>query len=318
VGMLADVAGDGAAHGLPQAALAARAVFDRANAVLGFDLGEVCFSGPQERLNATDVAQPALFAASVAMWNAMQAAGLADRYRPDAAAGLSLGEYTALWLAECFSFEDGLRIVRARGELMQAAAAAAPSGMVSIMGLDERAVQDLCDRSRQPGEVLSAANFNCPGQIVVSGSAAACERVVRLAEQAGGKAVALKVAGAFHSELMRPAAERLAGVLAGVTMRSPRIAVLSNVTGDYHEGDPDRIRQLLVEQVTRPVRWEQGVRRMLADGCGRFVEVGPGRVLTGLLRKIDRGAEAVNVSDASGLKRAGEAQAGQSARSARR
>jgi [acyl-carrier-protein] S-malonyltransferase len=302
VGMLADVAADGAAHGRPQAALAARAVFDRANAVLGFDLAEVCFAGPQERLNATDVAQPALFTASVAMWNAMQAAGLADRYKADAAAGLSLGEYTALWLAGCFSFEDGLKIVRARGELMQAAATAAPSGMVSIMGLDEPTVQDLCGRARRPGEVLAPANFNCPGQIVVSGSAAACERVLPLAEEAGGRGVALKVAGAFHSELMRPAAEKLAGVLAAVQMQSPRIPVLSNVTGGYHEADPNRIRELLVEQVTSPVRWEQGVRRLLGDGYGRFVEVGPGRVLTGLLRKIERAAEAVNVSDASGLR----------------
>ncbi len=302
VGMLADVAGDGAVHGRPQVVQAARAVFDQANAVLGFDLAGVCLTGPQERLNATDVAQPALFAASVAMWKAMQAAGLADRYKPDAAAGLSLGEYTALWLAECFSFEDGLRIVRARGELMQAAATAASSGMVSIMGLEEPAVQVLCGRARQPGEVLSPANFNCPGQIVVSGSSAACERVLQLAQEAGGRGIALKVAGAFHSDLMRPAAEKLAGVLGGVRIKSPRIPVLSNVTGSYHEPDPDRVRQLLIEQVTCPVRWEQGVRRLLADGFGRFVEVGPGRVLTGLLRKIERGVETVNVSDASGLK----------------
>jgi [acyl-carrier-protein] S-malonyltransferase len=293
VGMLADVA---------QASPAARAVFDEANAILGFDLAAVCFSGPEERLNATDVAQPALFVSSVAMWKALEAAGLADRYAPDAAAGLSLGEYTALWLAGCFSFEDGLRVVRARGELMQAAAVACPSSMVSIMGLDEAAVQDLCAKTRQGSEVLSPANFNCPGQIVVSGSTPACERVVGLTEAAGGKAIPLKVAGAFHSELMRPAAQKLAGVLAGVKVEPPRMPVLSNVTGTYHGSDPDTIRQLLVEQVTSPVRWEQDVRQLLADGYGRFVEVGSGRVLTGLLRKIERKADAVNLSDAGSLK----------------
>ena len=293
VGMLADVA---------EASPAAKAVFDEANWILGFDLAAVCFAGPEERLNATDVAQPALFAGSVAMWKALEAAGLAGKYAPDATAGLSLGEYTALWLAGCFSFEDGLRVVRARGELMQAAAVACPSSMVSIMGLDESAVQDLCAKARQAGEVLSPANFNCPGQIVVSGSTPACERVVGLAEAAGGKAIPLKVAGAFHSALMRPAAQGLAGVLAGVKVQVPKIPVLSNVTGGYHGSDPERIRQLLVEQVTSPVLWEQDVRQLLADGYGRFVEVGSGRVLTGLLRKIERKAEAANLSDAGGLK----------------
>ncbi len=293
VGMMADVV---------ECSAAARGVFEQAGGILGFDLADVCFNGPQERLNATDVAQPALYVASVAMCEALREAGLWDGYAPQAAAGLSLGEYTALWLAGCFTFEDGLRTVRARGQFMQAAAVAAPSGMVSVMGLDEAAVADLCVRARQGAEALSPANFNCPGQIVVSGNAAACQQVVPLVEAAGGRAIPLAVAGAFHSELMRPAADQLAGVLAGVAMRPPEMPVLSNVTGTWHEGDPERIRQRLIEQVTCPVRWEQNVRQLLTGGYDRFVEVGAGRVLTGLLRKIERKAEAVNLSDASALK----------------
>ncbi len=288
VGMAADVAAGSAA---------AKDVFDRASRILGFDLASICFTGPDDKLSATDMAQPALYVASAAIWRALEEAGKAEQYRPDAAAGLSLGEYTALWLAGCFSFEDGLRIVRARGEFMQAAAVASPSGMVSIMGLDEAAVLEVCAKARQAGEVLSPANFNCPGQIVISGSMAACERALPIAEEAGGRAMALKVAGAFHSDLMRPAAEKLAAVLAEVKIEPPRIPVLSNVTGTYHEPDVESIRRLLVEQVTSPVRWEQDVRQMLADGYGRFVEVGAGRVLAGLIRRIERKAEVVNICD---------------------
>jgi len=292
VGMMADFA---------EASGAARAVFEQANALLGFDLAEICFRGPADRLNATDVAQPALFVASVAAWRALEEGSLAAELAPAAAAGLSLGEYTALWLAGSLSFEDALRVVRARGRLMQEASEQAAGGMVSVIGLDEPTVRALCEQARQGQEVLSPANFNCPGQIVVSGSIAACERVVPLAEQAGGRAVPLKVAGAFHSELMRGAAEGLADVLAEVEIRPPRFPVPSNVTGDYHEADPQRIRQRLVEQVTQPVRWEANIRRLLADGVERFVEVGSGRVLTGLLRKIDRTAKSVNISAFSAL-----------------
>src|SRR5688572_2530927 len=186
----------------------ARETFDNANEILGFDLKSVCFSGPEERLSQTDVSQPAIFATSVASFRAAQAAGVIDPAAVTAYAGLSLGEYTALHLAGAFAFEEGLRLVAARGRYMQEAAVASPSGMVAIMGAaDEAAVAALC-RESAGGEVLVPANFNAPGQVVVSGSTGACERVLKAAEATGLKAVALKVAGAFHSPLMKPAADR--------------------------------------------------------------------------------------------------------------
>jgi len=292
VGMMAD---------FYESSAAVREIFDRADEVLGFGLKDICFNGPQECLDATDVAQPAIFVASAAVWAAVQEAGLAERLSPAATGGLSLGEYTALYLAGVIGFDDALRLVRARGQFMQEAAEAVPSGMVSVIGLDEQTVRRLCDEARQSGEVLGPANFNCPGQIVVSGSRSACERIVPLVEQAGGRAVPLRVAGAFHSELMKPAAEKLAGLLEEVGFRPPRMPVLSNVTGGYHGSDPQGIKDLLVRQVTSPVMWEANVRRLLADGFDQFVEVRPGRVLTGLLRKIDRKASSLNISAFSRL-----------------
>ena len=269
--------------------------------MLGFDLAKICFEGPAEQLNATKIAQPALYVSSVAVWSAMAEANLTDQFSPSAAAGLSLGEYTALWLAGSLSFEDGLGVVRARGEFMQAAAEQVSGSLVSVIGLDESAVRDLCEKARQADEVFAPANFNSPGQIVVSGHKAACERIVSMVERAGGRAIPLAVAGAFHSELMRPAADGLAEALAEVEISPPSFDVLSNVTGDYHTHEPDQIRQLLVRQVTEPVRWEANMRRLLADGFEKFVEVGSGRVLVGLLRKIDRQARGVNVSEFSAL-----------------
>jgi len=274
----------------------ARRTFEEANDLLGFDLSGICFGGPTERLDATDVSQPAIFAASVAVWRAMQEAGIADELRPQATAGLSLGEYTALWLAGSLNFADGLRLVHQRGQFMQAAAQNAPGGMVSIMGLTAEQTEVMC-REAAGGQVLSCANFNCPGQIVISGSKEACERAAALVEKHGGRGTALRVAGAFHSELMAPAAERLREVLSGTQISAPRLPVVSNVTADYHRG-PDSIRELLYTQVARPIRWQQSIERLIADGYDRFAEVGPGRVLSGLMRKINRTATSLNYSTA--------------------
>src|SRR3954454_6756692 len=203
------------------ASSAARDVFDRADRLLGFKLSDLAFNGPDDRLNQTDVSQPAIYVASIACFAAAKDAGLIQPEEVTAYAGLSLGEYTALHLGGAFGFEDGLKLVAARGRYMQEAAVAAPSGMVAIAGADEAAVLGLCERAAG-GEVLVPANYNAPGQIVVSGARGACERVLTEAEAKGFKAVALKVAGAFHSPLMQPAADRMRAKLDRVSFAAPR------------------------------------------------------------------------------------------------
>jgi [acyl-carrier-protein] S-malonyltransferase len=266
----------------------ARTVFNEADEVLGFKLSTVCFDGPPERLNQTDVAQPALFATAVASFEAGFASGLYEDFDAFTYAGLSLGEYTALHLAGVFGFEEGLRLVAARGRFMQEAAEATPSGMVAIIGADEATVLDLCERARA-GEVLVPANYNAPGQIVVSGSLGACRRFEEIAGTSGLKAVPLKVAGAFHSPLMQPAADRMAAELEKVQFRqSPATNVFSNVTGAPH-GDRASIKRLLVDQIVKPVRWEQTMQAVVAEAPdGRFVELAPGRTLAGLAKRINR------------------------------
>jgi len=278
----------------------AREVYDQANRVLGQDLAALCFEGPAEQLNRTDFSQPAIFVTSVAFWRALEHDGTAAKLQPAAMAGLSLGEYTALHLAGAISFDDALRLVAQRGKLMQAAAETSKGGMVSLMGLDEPKAAELCARAVQTGETLIPANFNCPGQIVISGSKTACERAVQLADEFGARAVPLVVAGAFHSALMTPAAEGLANALAKTAISAPRIPVVSNVSGDYY-ADPEDIRTQLRRQVASPIRWQSAMERLLTDGFDRFVEVGPGKVLVGLLRKIARSAKSLNYSTAAAL-----------------
>lgn len=285
-----------------EASTAARAVFERANDILGFDLASLCFSGPAERLNTTEISQPAIFTTSVAMWHALKSCGLADDLAPQAMAGLSLGEYTALHLAGWMDFDDALRVVAQRGRLMQQAAESQPGGMVSLMGIDEAQVFRLCEEAAQ-GQVLVPANFNCPGQIAISGDKAACERAVALAAKYESRAVPLVVAGAFHSPLMKPAVAGLESALAAAKIRFSRLGVVSNVSADYH-ADPDSVRTLLREQVAKPVRWRSSIERLIADGYGRFAEVGPGRVLTGLMKKISRSVQALNYSAAAALPKA--------------
>ncbi len=265
----------------------AQALFDRAGEILGFDLKRVCFEGPTEALESTDVSQPAIYVSSLAALEGLKKSdpGLVDRCA--GAAGLSLGEYTALAFAGSLDFESGLKIVRRRGEAMQAASTASPSGMTSIIGLDEAAIDELCRRVEPQGR-LWKANLLGPGNIVVSGDLEALSAVERAATELGaGRVIALKVAGAFHCPLMKPADDQLAEVLASASMIPPRLPVYSNVDAEVHT-DPDNLRATLVAQVIAGVRWDDSIRRMLLDGFDTFYEVGPGRVLTGLLKRIDR------------------------------
>jgi [acyl-carrier-protein] S-malonyltransferase len=264
----------------------ARQVFDTANRVLGFDLSEICFNGPDERLNQTDISQPAIYVTSVAAFAVAREVGCIHPETVTAYAGLSLGEYTALHLGGAFSFEDGLKLVAARGKAMQEAAVGTPSGMVAVIGADEAAIEKLCSQSKQ-GDVLVPANFNAPGQIVVSGAKAACERFTVAAGAAGFKAVPLVVAGAFHSPIMQPGAEKMKTELSVARISPPRTTVYSNVTASPHT-DSNSIARLLVDQIVKPVRWEQTMRHLVGAGDARWVELAPGRVLTGLLKKVNR------------------------------
>jgi len=246
----------------------------------------VCFAGPQEDLNRTNISQPAIYVTSVACFRAAEAAGVIDPAAVTAYAGLSLGEYTALHLGGAFSFLDGLTLVQARGRYMQEAANACQGGMVSIMGADEAQVAEMC-RAAADGEVLTPANFNAPGQIVASGSASACRRLAQAAEAAGFKSIPLAVAGAFHSPLMQSGADKMALQLDKTQINAPTSTVWANVTAMPH-GDVPSIRKLLVDQIVNPVRWEQTMRALVGSGDARFVELAPGRVLTGLLKKLNR------------------------------
>lgn len=266
----------------------ARSLFDRAAEVLGFDLLEVCQNGPQSRLDATDISQPALYVTALAAIELLRENKPELIQQCDFAAGLSLGEYTALAFADAFSFEDGLRLVRIRGQAMQAAAETSPSGMVSALMLNPEQVIQVREHAAESG-VIEIANYLCPGNTVLSGAAAACDRAVELIEGAGGKPIRLAVAGAFHTKLMKPADERLADALAGAEIRSPRIPVLSNVDAMAHD-DPAQIREILVRQVLNPVRWEDSIRALMAQGVDRFFEMSPSGVLKGLLKRIDRKA----------------------------
>jgi len=273
---------------------ATRKLFDDAGQVLGYNLAELCFQGPAERLNTTAVSQPAIFVTSLAALESLRASDPAAIDSCQAAAGLSLGEYTALVFAGVMSFGDGLRVVHKRGEAMQAAADATPSGMVSVIGLERDKVEELCSRARCAG-TLEIANLLSPGNIVVSGTKAACETAEKVAEEMGARTVRLAVAGAFHTPLMKPADQALARAVAAVPFERGRVPVWSNVDAQAHT-EPDDIRQLLVRQVLQPVQWEQTMRNLLAAGFDRFYEIGPGRVLAGLLKRVQRKVDCQNVS----------------------
>jgi [acyl-carrier-protein] S-malonyltransferase len=279
---------------LADALPAAQSLFARAGEVLGYDLAKLCFEGPEEELDSTVVSQPALFVTSLAALESLRSESPEVVLSSEMAAGLSLGEYTAMVFAGVMEFDDALRVVQCRGEAMQRASDAVPSGMVSILGLERVEVEQICDDARGE-EVLRVANLLCPGNVVVSGSNAALERVAELALKGGAmKAIPIAVAGAFHTSIMQPAVDSLTAALADVPLKPPKIPVVSNVDAKPHD-DPEEIRQLLIQQVCSPVLWEDSMRLMLHEGVDQFYEVGPGRVLRGLLRRIERKVPCQNV-----------------------
>ena len=275
----------------------ARAVFEAADKQLGTRLGSSlskrCFEGPAGALNKTDVSQPAIYTTSVACWRGLLAKQGMHTNDPSlaATAGLSLGEYTALHIAGAMTFEDGLELVTLRGRAMQDAAEASAGGMVALIGATDAQAEEVCEKAKG-SEILVCANFNAPGQVVLSGHKTACERAEKTAEGMGLKSAMLPVAGAFHSPLMAPAATRLERALAQAKIQAPRCTVVSNVTALPHEvsptSGPDTIRRRLVEQLTSPVRWAQGCQWLASNVKGDYLELAPGRTLMGLMRRIDK------------------------------
>ncbi|NHN28419.1 ACP S-malonyltransferase [Paenibacillus agricola] len=271
---------------------AAKRIFNRADEALGYSLSSIIFEGPEAELKITYHTQPALLTTSIAYLELFKAKGLL----PDYVAGHSLGEYTALVAAGVLSFEDAVRTVRARGEFMEAAVPSGQGAMAAVLGAEREALDMLCRTISSEIGVVELANLNCPGQIVVSGSREGVQALVERGKEIGAKRVIpLEVSGPFHSSLMKPASERLGAVLAGLAMQPANMPVIANVTA-LPVTEPEAIRQLLIDQVHSSVRWEDSITWLIAQGVDTFVEIGPGTVLTGLIKKIDRTVKVVAIN----------------------
>lgn len=288
VGMGADIA-----ESFPVAA----DIFKKADDTVGFNLSKICFKGPQEQLNSTTISQPAIFTTSAAILEVIRTNPATKGINADITAGLSLGEYTALYSAGLISFEDALLLVQKRGQAMQAAADATEGAMVGVIGLDEEKVHQLCTEAAED-QLLEPVNFNCPGQIVISGSISACQRAEQLAQKYGAvKAVRLDVAGAFHTEMMSIAARALQEALSSCNISEPsEIKTIANINAEYYKSGGN-IAEGLVKQLTCPILWQKCMEKLLADGAEKFYEIGPGRVLTGLMKRINRKTKVINVSN---------------------
>ena len=266
----------------------AKAMFDKANEILGFDIADIMFNGTEEDLKQTKVTQPAVFLYSVAL-----AKSMGDEFKPDMTAGHSLGEFSALVAAEALSFEEGLKLVAARASAMQKACEMTPSTMAAVLKLSDEVVEEICAEVKDG--VVVAANYNCPGQVVISGEEVAIDTACQKLLEAGAKrALKLKVGGAFHSPLMEPAREELAAAIEKAEFKTPKCPIYQNVTAQA-ETNPDIIKENLVAQLTAPVRWTQSVMNMINDGATSFTEVGPGNVLQGLVSKINNTVEVSGV-----------------------
>ena len=271
--------------------------FTEASDILGYDLWELAQAGPEDRLNATEHTQPALLTAGVAVWRVWQAE---SGPRPRCLAGHSLGEYTALVCSGALDFKSAVKLVEFRGQVMQQAVPAGAGAMAAILGLDDDAVSQACTEAAQT-QVVAAVNFNSPGQVVIAGEKAAVERAIESCKAKGAKrAVLLPVSVPSHCALMRPAAERLAAKLAAITLRAPEIPVIHNVDVAVHS-EPQAIRQVLTEQLYSPVRWAETVQFLANQGAAQLVELGPGRVLSGLAQRINRSMKAFPVYDPTTL-----------------
>jgi len=266
----------------------AQEMFERANEILGFRITDIMFEGTADELKQTKVTQPAIFLHSVIL-----AATLGDAFQPEMVAGHSLGEFSALVANKSLSFEDALRLVSQRALAMQKACEVAPSTMAAVLGLEDAIVEEVC---AEIDGVVVAANYNCPGQLVISGETSAVERACEVLKERGAKrALLLPVGGAFHSPMMEPAREELAKAIENTTFSTPICPVYQNVTATA-VADPTEIKKNLIIQLTAPVRWTQSVQQMIADGATLFTEVGPGNVLQGLIKKIDREAQTASAS----------------------
>ncbi len=276
----------------------AKQIFEEADDVLHFSISALCFKGPEEALKLTENTQPAVLTTSIAALKVLQAE---KGMTPQFTAGHSLGENSALVASGALTFSEAVRMVRLRGKFMQEAVPVGEGAMAAVLGMERERVEKLCEEISS-GEVLTPANFNCQGQIVIAGHSKAVERAIERVKQEGKKAVLLPVSAPFHSPLMKPAGERLEKALEEISVGDLKIPVVTNVEAEVNTSK-DRVKGLLVAQVSSPVRWEESMRRMIEEGIERVLEIGPGKVLSGLMKRIDPRLETANIEDIQTLKK---------------
>lgn len=277
----------------------ARNIYQRANDVLGFDLARMCFEGEETELSKTFIAQPAILVTSIAILEVLKSIKGPEVTACHAACGHSLGEYTALVFAGAICLEDAVGIVHKRGKYMQEATANVPAGMTAVLGLEDEDVEAVCQEASAHG-IVCVANYNCPGQVVISGESRALEEAACIAKGKGAKTVSLKVGGAFHSPFMAPAQARLASELEKLNVTVANVPVVANVNAAYVR-EPREVKSSLVAQIVSPVRWTQSMRNLFSDGVDEFYEVGPGKVLSGLLRRIDQNKRIITIDSVNSL-----------------
>ncbi|HIE26432.1 TPA: ACP S-malonyltransferase [Candidatus Poribacteria bacterium] len=276
----------------------ALSTFQKADEILGMNLSKLCFEGPEEKLCHTEYTQLAVLTCSIATLRVLQENGLSYDY----VAGHSLGEYSALIACRSLLFEDALKLVQYRAKFMEEASRGMKSGMIAVLGLDEHKLALICEEASSSSGVVQIANYNCPGQIVIAGENKALEKATALAEASNARCIPLSVNGAFHSSLMKSAALNLQKIIKGFSISKPEIKFIANVTGNYIV-QAEQIRNILISQITSPVHWEASIRLMIRDGVTIFVEVGPGKVLSGLVRRIDRNMITFNVDKSNDVER---------------